>query len=116
VRVNDSAVAVVADTWWHAKTALDALPIVWDEGENAGASSASVAKWLEEGLKPAQPAFSGNANGDIKAALAGAARTLEAVYAYPHQNHAAMEPLTPPRSIPARPAKSGPARRMANSP
>jgi isoquinoline 1-oxidoreductase beta subunit len=44
-------------------------------------------------LDPAQPAFSGNANGDIKTALAGAARTLEAVYAYPHQNHAAMEPL-----------------------
>ena len=39
VRVNDSTVAVVADTWWHAKTALDALPIVWDEGENAKVSS-----------------------------------------------------------------------------
>ena len=35
VRVGDSAVAVVADTWWHAKTALDALPIEWDEGPNA---------------------------------------------------------------------------------
>ena len=50
VRVGDSAVAVVADTWWHAKTALDALPIVWDEGENAKVSSASIAKWLAEGL------------------------------------------------------------------
>ena len=47
VRVNDTAVAVVADTWWHAKTALDALPIVWDEGENAKVSSASIAKWLD---------------------------------------------------------------------
>ena len=35
VQVGDSAVAVVADTWWRAKTALDALPIVWDEGPNA---------------------------------------------------------------------------------
>ena len=32
VRVGDSAVAVVADTWWRAKTALDALPIEWDDG------------------------------------------------------------------------------------
>ena len=37
VKVNDSTVAVVADTWWHAKTALDALPIVWDEGPGADA-------------------------------------------------------------------------------
>ena len=93
VKVGDSAVAVVADTWWHAKTALDALPIVWDEGENAHVSSASVAKWLAEGLDDSQPAGLGNSNGDFKAAMASAASTIEAVYAYPHQNHAAMEPL-----------------------
>jgi isoquinoline 1-oxidoreductase subunit beta len=93
VRVGDTAVAVVADTWWQAKTALDALPIVWDEGENAKVSSASIAKWLEEGLDPGQPAFVGNQKGDAKATIADAAKKVEAVYSYPYQNHAAMEPL-----------------------
>jgi isoquinoline 1-oxidoreductase subunit beta len=93
VKVGDNAVAVVADTWWHAKTALDALPIVWDEGENAKVSSASIAKWLAEGLDPAQTAFVGNKNGDARATIASAAKVVEAVYDYPYQNHAAMEPL-----------------------
>jgi len=93
VRVGDSAVAVVADTWWHAKTALEALPIVWDEGANAKVSSESIAKWLTEGLDNSQPAFIGNQNGDAKAAIAGAAKKVEAVYNYPYQNHATMEPL-----------------------
>jgi isoquinoline 1-oxidoreductase subunit beta len=93
VKVNDYTVAVVADTWWHAKTALEALPIVWDEGENAKVSSASIAKWLDEGLDNSQPAFVGNQNGDAKAAIAGAVKKVEAVYNYPYQNHAAMEPL-----------------------
>ena len=93
VRVNDSSVAVVADTWWHAKTALDALPIVWDEGENAKVSSESIAKWLAEGLDNAQPAYIGNQNGDAKAAIASAAKKVEAVYNYPYQNHATMEPM-----------------------
>src|SRR5258705_5134993 len=93
VKVGDSAVAVVADTWWHAKTALEALPIDWDEGDNAKVSSASIAKWFEQGLDPAQPAFIGNQNGEAKAAVARAAKKVEAVYNYPYQNHAAMEPL-----------------------
>ena len=92
VRVGESGVAVVADTWWQAKTALDVLPIVWDEGENAKVSSASIAEWLKAGLD-AEQAFVGNQNGDAKAALANAAKKVEAVYSYPYQNHATMEPM-----------------------
>jgi isoquinoline 1-oxidoreductase beta subunit len=92
VQVGDSGVAVVADTWWHAKTALDALPIVWDEGENAKVSSATIAEMLKAGLD-AEQAFVGNQNGNAKDALAGAAKKIEAVYAYPFQNHACMEPM-----------------------
>ena len=43
VKVNDSTVAVVADTWWRAKTALDNLPIDWDLGPNAKVSSTTIA-------------------------------------------------------------------------
>ncbi|WP_339027873.1 molybdopterin cofactor-binding domain-containing protein [Bradyrhizobium symbiodeficiens] len=93
VKVGDTAVAVVADTWWHAKTALDALPIIWDEGDNAKVSSESIAKWLAEGLNNDQPAYVGNKNGDAKAAIASAAKKVEAVYSYPYQNHATMEPM-----------------------
>ena len=92
LRVGDTAVAVVADTWWRAKTALDALPIVWDSGDNAKVSSASIAADLKAGLTAAQ-AFVGNKSGDVKAALTGAAKTIEAEYAYPYQNHVCMEPM-----------------------
>ncbi|MDQ6881694.1 MAG: molybdopterin-dependent oxidoreductase [Pseudomonadota bacterium] len=92
VRVGDSAVAVVADTWWRAKTALDAMPIEWDNGPNAAVSSASIGQMLKAGLD-ATDAVVGNQNGDVKAGMAGAARRIEAVYSYPHQNHATMEPM-----------------------
>lgn len=90
VQVGDTAVAVVADTWWRAKTALEALPVVWDEGPNAKLSSADVAAMLKEGLSAAD-AVVGSRRGDVAAALAGAAQTVEAVYSAPHQNHATME-------------------------
>jgi isoquinoline 1-oxidoreductase subunit beta len=94
VQVGDTAVAVVADTWWRAKTALDALPIVWDEGPNAKLSSESIAAWLKEGLDATDGVFVGNkAGGDVKAALSDAAKKVEAVYSYPYQNHATMEPM-----------------------
>ena len=92
VQVDDTAVAVVAQTWWQAKTALDALPITWDEGPNAGLSSASIAAMLAEGLD-AKEAFVGTEMGDARAALATAGKTVTGVYAFPYQNHATMEPM-----------------------
>jgi isoquinoline 1-oxidoreductase subunit beta len=92
VPVGDSAVAVVADSWWQAKSALEQLPIDWDHGPNAKVSSESIAAMLKEGLD-AQQAFVGNQNGDVKTALSGAVKRIEAVYAYPFQNHAPMEPM-----------------------
>ena len=90
LQVGDSAVAVVADTWWRARSALDALPIEWDKGPNAGMNSKDTAAWIKAGLD-APDAAVGNSNGDAKAALASAHRKIEAVYSYPHQNHATME-------------------------
>jgi isoquinoline 1-oxidoreductase beta subunit len=92
VKVGDNAVAVVADSWWRAKKALDALQVVWDEGENVKVSTASIAQWLKEGLD-ADEAFVGNQSGDVKSAIAGAAKKVEAVYSYPYQAHATMEPM-----------------------
>jgi isoquinoline 1-oxidoreductase beta subunit len=92
VQIGDSGVAVIADTWWNAKTALEQLPVVWDEGENAKVSSATIAEVLKAGLD-AEQAFVGNQAGDAKSALAGAVKKIEAVYSYPFQNHACMEPM-----------------------
>lgn len=92
VRVGDNAVAVVADTWWHARKALDALPIDWDLGPNAKVQQADIAAMVAEGLNAAQ-AVDGNRQGDIVAALAASARRMEAVYAYGFQNHATMETM-----------------------
>ena len=92
VQVDDNAVAVIADTWWRAKSALDALTIEWDNGPNAAVSSASIAEFLKTGLD-AKDAVVGNANGDALAAIAAAVRKIEAVYSYPYQNHATMETM-----------------------
>lgn len=93
VAVEDNAVAVVADTWWQANTALQALPITWDEGPNAKLSSASIDEMLVAGLTSTDNVFVGNQHGEINTALKGAAKKVEAIYRYPYQNHATMEPM-----------------------
>ena len=90
--VGDNAVAVVADTWWQAKTALEKLPITWDDGPNAAVSSATIAARLQEGLD-ATDAFVGHRIGDAPAALAGATRKVTADYGTPFLNHATLEPM-----------------------
>jgi isoquinoline 1-oxidoreductase beta subunit len=92
VKVEDYAVAVIADSWWRAKTALEALPIEWDEGPNAKVSSESIANWLKEGLD-ADTKLVANKGGDVAGALQGTARKIEAVYSYPYQAHATLEPM-----------------------
>jgi isoquinoline 1-oxidoreductase subunit beta len=90
VRLPD-AVAVVADSWWQAKQAVDALPMTWDEGQNGKVSSADIAELLRGGLAAQQAAVL-RKNGDVDAALVTAAKRVEADYGAPFLSHATMEP------------------------
>jgi isoquinoline 1-oxidoreductase beta subunit len=92
VQVDDTSVAVVADYWWQAKTALDALPIEWEDGEGSNFSSTAFEADLDAGLT-ASETFVGNQAGDVDAAFSNAAQVIEAKYNAPHQNHACMEPM-----------------------
>jgi isoquinoline 1-oxidoreductase beta subunit len=92
VRESDF-VAVVADSWWRADQALQALKIEWDAGANGNASTASIMAMLREGLAdPNLP--QARKVGDADTALAGAAKVIEAEYSSPYLNHATMEPQT----------------------
>jgi isoquinoline 1-oxidoreductase subunit beta len=91
-KVRDTGVAVVADTWYRAKSALDALPIVWDDAANASQSSATIAEHLVDGFGAATDNGS-RSNGDAVKAIAEAAKKVEAVYTTPFLAHATMEPM-----------------------
>ncbi|WP_421695649.1 molybdopterin cofactor-binding domain-containing protein [Aestuariivirga sp.] len=92
VKVGDTAVAVIADTFWHAKTALEKVKIDWDFGANANVDSPAIKAFIEEGLG-SQFAFVRTEAGNIKSAIAGAAKTLESTYFFPFLNHATLEPM-----------------------
>ena len=93
VRVDASTVAVVADSWWRAKNALDTLPVVWDEGAHAKETSAAIAERLRAGLTAANDVFADTNIGNANQALTGAAKRVEAVYSTPFVSHACMEPM-----------------------
>jgi isoquinoline 1-oxidoreductase subunit beta len=84
-------VAVVADSWWRAKKAVDALLVTWDFGDDAEVSSTTIRANLHEGLG-ANDARAGRSDGDVGRALAQAAKRIEADYEVPFLAHATMEP------------------------
>jgi isoquinoline 1-oxidoreductase beta subunit len=85
------AVAVVADTYWHAQKAAGALTITWDDGHNGSVSSNSIADFVRSGLD-APNAGVGYKTGNVTDALARAATRIEAEYVVPFLAHATMEP------------------------
>jgi isoquinoline 1-oxidoreductase beta subunit len=92
LQVGDDAVAVVAESWWQAKTALDKVVISWASALDAGINDESIAAYLTTGLATTD-AFVGRNHGDALDALRQAPRTLEAVYAMPFLHHATLEPV-----------------------
>jgi isoquinoline 1-oxidoreductase beta subunit len=92
VRMPD-AVAVVADSWWRAKRALDALPIAWDDRGNGRVSSANIEHVVRSALDM-EKSLVGRADGDVTAGLARAVQRIEADYTVPFLAHATMEPQT----------------------
>jgi len=85
------AVAVVADQWWQAKSAVDAMPKDWESSPNV-IDSAGILADMQAGLEgPADQIL--RQDGDIQAATASAAQVLEADYFVPYLEHAALEPM-----------------------
>jgi isoquinoline 1-oxidoreductase beta subunit len=85
-----SGIAVVADSWWRAKTALDQLPVAWEPGPNAGQGTPDLIEAYR--AKVNQPGPAAVDEGDADAVLRRATRIVEAEYQLPHQAHAQMEP------------------------
>ncbi len=86
-----AGLAVIADQWWQAKKAVEALPKEWDPGRWGTADSATILSTLRSGLD-ASPDMVLRQQGDVAAALDGA-QTLEAEYFVPYLEHATLEPL-----------------------
>ena len=87
-----AGVAVVADSYWQAYQGRRALEIEWDEGESASLDSDGIRAQFAQLAE--QPGVEARKEGDPAAALATAARRVEAAYEVPFLHHATMEPMT----------------------
>jgi isoquinoline 1-oxidoreductase subunit beta len=86
------AVAVVADSWYRAKTALELLPIEWDFGDSAKANSAD---YFTEGhrLMEQKGLISGKEDPKAAELIAASKKVVTASYERPFETHARMEPI-----------------------
>ena len=88
---SSGGVAVVADSSWAAIGGRKALDIKWDEGPHAGESSDTLHRqFLDNAGKPGKVMRN---EGDVNAAIAAAAKKVEATYEFPFAAHATMEPM-----------------------
>ncbi|HLJ23848.1 MAG TPA: xanthine dehydrogenase family protein molybdopterin-binding subunit [Candidatus Acidoferrales bacterium] len=86
-----TGVAVVANNTWTAMEGRRALEVQWDEGPNAKLNSAGISKRLADAASVPGPVA--RKEGDVEAALAGAASKFEVDYEVPFLAHATMEPM-----------------------
>jgi isoquinoline 1-oxidoreductase beta subunit len=93
VKVDDSGVAVVADTWWHAKKALDAVSVVYEDAPSMKVSQADIRANITEGLTGSKGVFVGNKKGDAAKGLEDAAKKVEGTFFASYVHHVTMEPM-----------------------
>jgi isoquinoline 1-oxidoreductase beta subunit len=86
-----AGVAVIADTFWQAKVARDAVRVEWDEGSMHDFDTGKMMRDFRERAK--KPGTSVRKDGDADGALASSVKKIEAVYEVPYLSHLMMEPL-----------------------
>jgi isoquinoline 1-oxidoreductase beta subunit len=91
VQIPDG-VAIVADTWWHAKKAREGLTIVWDEGAGATLSDKTMLDGIRAGA-PADKLIPLKAVGDAEAVIKASNKVVRAEYVMPLLSHSPLEPM-----------------------